>query len=248
MTVQTRQLHLLTVSVPPEQRRIPHGTPSPTTVPSDSHVALVAGQSPPAHRCPECGTPALAIGPVVDTRPAWDEVAGLPFRASWDREAADLLAQARYSRTPVALMMLDLDCFKSVNDLYGHHAGDVVVGAVASLLRTVVSGDSILCRYGAIAGDEFLILMPNTDGIRLGAMAARIQAGLRALAVTAEQARDQHVIITGLTASIGAVVAPAGCLGGDVHGLLLDVDVALRRAKRAGGDQLCVTVRSDTEP
>ncbi len=69
-------------------------------------------------------------------------------------------ARAARSRSPLSVLMVDLDDFKRVNDEHGHQAGDRVLRAIAGALRAAVRTSDVVARYG---GDEFVVLMPDTD-------------------------------------------------------------------------------------
>ena len=89
-----------------------------------------------------------------------DELTGLHTRRALRVLAPERIAQARRSRLDVAVMVLDLDHFKPINDGFGHGAGDLVLRAVASLLRDKVRPDTRLARFG---GEEFVVLSPVED-------------------------------------------------------------------------------------
>jgi diguanylate cyclase (GGDEF)-like protein len=87
-------------------------------------------------------------------------------------------------------MMVDVDCFKSINDRYGHPVGDEVLKSVAAVLRRVARGQDMVCRYG---GEEFLVICPDTDVVegslcaermRQSVMASHVQSGVHNIKVT----------------------------------------------------------------
>ena len=174
-------------------------------------------------------------------RPLTDELTEVLDRSGWNRAAAHAFARARQEGNRVALIILDLDRFKQVNDAYGHPAGDAVLRAVAAVLRGAVGEIGLVGRYGGYAGDEFLALLPGVsrdDAVRI---AQRIRAEVRALAIPARVSRTRTVTITGRTVSIGvAAYTPAEVAILDLATLVLDADVALRDAKRHGRD--CIRV------
>jgi diguanylate cyclase (GGDEF)-like protein len=142
-------------------------------------------------------------------------------------EAAVLVAQQTGST--IALLMLDLDHFKEINDTLGHHAGDQLLCIVANRIRSVVRRSDIVARMG---GDEFVIL---TTGLGHESQAEAIGAKLVAhVAVPAEIAGQRRSV----SASVGVCIYPEGGVDGDA--LLQHVDEAMYRAKAKGRDSCCV--------
>nr|WP_240942466.1 GGDEF domain-containing protein [Planosporangium thailandense] len=205
------------------------GPPRPlaTTAPPD-------GAGPYGSRCRACGQPLGGW--------ATDRLTGLLDRWGWDDEAPRALAHAQQRGEPTALIIVDLDHFKGVNDRFGHLAGDAVLQQVAVVLRTATRRDDLLGRYGGHGGDEFLALLPATDLPAAVAVARRVQAGIRAMR-TAARTIAGPVVITGCTASIGVAAHDAGRTA-SLPDLLLEADGALRLAKLAGRDQTRTAVTS----
>jgi diguanylate cyclase (GGDEF)-like protein len=170
-----------------------------------------------------------------------DPPTGLIERWLWDQAAADIVARARAGGEPIALIMIDLDRFKDVNDSYGHLAGDAVLRAVADVIRDTTREGDLACRYGGSAGDEFLVLLPSTELDDALSVAERIRAGITGMSVTAKVTREMSATIEGQTASIGVATYNLGDLVElDLEDLMLDADVSLRAAKRHGRDRICV--------
>jgi diguanylate cyclase (GGDEF)-like protein len=136
--------------------------------------------------------------------------------------AQELGRNRRYGR-PLALIYLDLDDFKKVNDAHGHATGDAVLRLVADAMRSAVRQADLVGRLG---GDEFGVLMPETDGAVAHAAAARLVTGIRTVFRGTPS----------VTASIG-VVAVAGTEAGSDE-LLRKADQAMYEAKRAGKDRV----------
>lgn len=138
----------------------------------------------------------------------------------------ELALGARYG-TPVAMLMLDMDDFKRVNNSFGHKAGDEVLLACAHIVEGTIRLTDIIGRYG---GDEFLVLAPNTDSAGAGELAERIRL---AFAKTPILAAEQAVH---LTVSIGAVSAEGRASSMDE--LLQAADHALYQAKHQGRNRI----------
>lgn len=158
-----------------------------------------------------------------------DPLTGLPNRALVEQQVELALARARRSATAVALMFVDLDDFKEVNDRLGHAAGDRLLTGVAARLRGVLRDSDVLARQG---GDEFLILITDLseDVVRSAEMVAiKVLGALREPFVvgTAE-------VRTG--ASIGISLFPADA--SDTEALLRHADAAMYQAKGQSGGRL----------
>ncbi len=164
------------------------------------------------------------------TRQAFsDSLTGLPNRALFQDRLRHALAAARRHEQEVAVIFLDLDGFKVINDSLGHHAGDALLVAVAArLLRTVRPSDTV-ARFG---GDEFAVLAVGENGLTTAAvMAERL---LQALAEPVSvEGRDVFIMASaGVALSDGVLAGPAD--------LLRRADIALYRAKGAGKGRVTV--------
>jgi diguanylate cyclase (GGDEF)-like protein len=146
----------------------------------------------------------------------------LPNSRAFDLQAERALA-AR-SDEHVAVVMLDLDHFKSLNDRYGHPAGDEALRVFAEILRSSLRSGDLPARYG---GEEFAVLLPGADLDTAMAVAERIRTNLSAKPITLAPG-----IVADLTVSAGVAVAPLH--GTDRVQLLAAADRALYAAKEAG--------------
>lgn len=146
-------------------------------------------------------------------------------RALTERITAEMERALRYDAT-LALLMIDLDHFKRVNDTYGHLVGDDVLRDVAQLLTETIRGNDIVARYG---GEEFLVLLPETDDAGAESFAERIRVAVEAHEFNS--AAEGSVLK--LTASIGVAVFPAARIE-SVEDLFARADAALYRAKADG--------------
>jgi len=152
-----------------------------------------------------------------------DELTGLFNRRHFHERLGSELARARRSGAPVALMLLDVDDFKAVNDTYGHPVGDGVLRAFAGLLDDAVRGADVVCRTG---GEEFAVILPGADAAEAVAAAHRVVIAVREARVGPDG---------GLTASVGLAVAPAE--GDTVAALFRAADDRLLAAKAQGKDR-----------
>jgi diguanylate cyclase (GGDEF)-like protein len=140
------------------------------------------------------------------------------------------LALARRNQKPLAVVMLDLDHFKQLNDKYGHQAGDKVIEMVAKHLLSQSRRTDILFRYG---GEEFLLILPNTNALQ-----ARQLADNWRRQVERSQIYAKHQPIS-TTLSAGVAVYPDH--GTTTFNLIQTADEALYRAKAAGRNQVVLS-------
>jgi diguanylate cyclase (GGDEF)-like protein len=163
----------------------------------------------------------------VATAPTVDSLTQLPTRLYFEDRLAAAATKADAKTSRVALLFIDLDGFKPVNDTYGHSVGDKVLEQVGQRLKTLSRGRDIVARVG---GDEFLLLLTNVATEESVAhVATRLINGLsQAYAV-----EDREVIIS---CSVGIALYPDGCSHGK---LIARADAAMYAAKRSGGSTHC---------
>ncbi|MBI1383128.1 MAG: diguanylate cyclase [Planctomycetaceae bacterium] len=152
-----------------------------------------------------------------------DPLTGLPNRRCAMERLAREAKLAIKNGSTFSVVMLDIDRFKSVNDTYGHDAGDVVLKEVSQVLRQGVRRGDLICRLG---GEEFLAVCPNAEGATAAAIAERVRALVAA--TTIHHPRFQGSI------TISAGVAVWGRDGADVDALLQGADKRLYMAKNSG--------------
>jgi diguanylate cyclase (GGDEF)-like protein/PAS domain S-box-containing protein len=151
-----------------------------------------------------------------------DDLTGLPNRNLLNDRIALALAQARRGGRPLAVLFLDLDGFKFINDSFGHTTGDALLKVVAERLHKAVREGDTVARLG---GDEFVVMLPDADSEAAAQVAAHLIAALaRPLPV---DDRKLHV-----STSIGVSVFPKDGHSGEM--LLKHADVAMYRAKELG--------------
>ncbi|MFW6206171.1 MAG: GGDEF domain-containing protein, partial [Gemmatimonadota bacterium] len=200
-------------------------------------VVAVWGDRPPA----EQGVELLeALGPLLAiqlqratdlqdfrSRVTVDDLTGLMNRAAFDERMVEERARFHRYRRPLALMVIDLDRFKAVNDTHGHNAGDAVLRAVAATVRRTVRDADIPARYG---GEELVVLMPETLLHAARESAERVRAAIAGANIV----HDGRTIP--ITASIGVSACPE--VVDDPAELFESADAALYAAKEAGRDRV----------
>lgn len=157
----------------------------------------------------------------------YDALTALPNRTSF-HDALIRSCEAPNGRT--GLLLVDLDGFKSVNDTYGHHMGDILLGQVADRLRVICDGPDM--TVGRLGGDEFAVLLRGMPDAAAAMMGKRI---IEALSVSYDL-RDGRSIQLGAT--VGVALAPEHGNAADL--LLMRADMALYAAKAAGKGQVLV--------
>jgi diguanylate cyclase len=148
---------------------------------------------------------------------ATDELTGLPNRRHFHERLSAALQQARRHDHPLALLLIDLDHFKELNDTLGHHAGDQVLNQVGPRLRAHLREEDELARLG---GDEFAVLLPRGKGA--DTIGERLRGAL-----------DEHFTVEGIQVSVGGSIGIVHFPqhGEDPETLLRRADVAMYQAK-----------------
>jgi two-component system cell cycle response regulator len=183
-----------------------------------------------AFDCPKCGLLSPWSNELLSLREQviTDPLTGL-FNVRYFRSALEMEIE-RTARTaiPTSLMMIDLDHFKQVNDVWGHEVGNQVLKLMARLIKQVTRQLDIQCRYG---GEEFVVILPSTSLLLASQVAERLL-----------QQIEKSEIVTGneffnVTASIGLSVRLAHEHGG-VSDLIKAADDCLYQAKSLGRNQV----------
>jgi diguanylate cyclase (GGDEF)-like protein/PAS domain S-box-containing protein len=152
-----------------------------------------------------------------------DALTGLPNRMLLMDRLGIAISQAERSRNKVALMMLDLDKFKQINDTMGHHIGDMLLKAVAERLKEIIRKADTAARFG---GDEFVVILPDRKGVDEAVeVARRISDSFQEPLLLDGQALN-------VTISIGIAIYPDN--GTDIDVILKNADSAMYTAKASG--------------
>jgi two-component system, cell cycle response regulator len=155
-----------------------------------------------------------------------DALTGLLNRYGLHRALQREHSEARRYARPLACLLLDIDFFKTINDKYGHAAGDAALMQTGRVLTQSVRGSDVVCRYG---GEEFLILAPETNLEGATALAEKIR-----IAVSSRVFGDGERVFT-LTLSVGAAELRSDESGND---MIARADEALYQAKQAGRNRV----------
>jgi diguanylate cyclase (GGDEF)-like protein len=158
-----------------------------------------------------------------------DPLTGLYNRRFLDETSLARIALARRQGTAVAIVLIDIDHFKQINDLYGHGRGDEVLQAFATLLRDRMRRSDIVCRFG---GEEFVLLLDNPEPAALLDLLGKTMRQFRALRFGGgEDLTDDCTFSAG--------IAWLGADGTDFESLVRVADLRMYRAKAAGRARIC---------
>jgi diguanylate cyclase (GGDEF)-like protein len=160
----------------------------------------------------------------------YDKLTTLHNRRYFDEKIKAETQKAFSSRTPLSLVMVDIDFFKKVNDTYGHHAGDSVLSKIASLLKNSVRKDDTVARYG---GEEFILVLPGAKLEVTAIIAERIR---RLIETTPFEIEGGQIHIT-ISMGISNLPTHQAKSGED---LVKMADQALYKAKNEGRNRVCI--------
>jgi len=167
---------------------------------------------------------------MLSERAQLDGLTGLWNRSHLDERLAQLVSSSERNNRPLSLAMLDLDHFKSINDNYGHPAGDAALQGAAEVISSTARSGDIPCRYG---GEEFAIILPETTPEQARVLCERIRESIAAQSWPAHPDRK-------ITVSIG-VYGSEGASGVAAEQWVALADGALYQAKQAGRNRVVVT-------
>jgi diguanylate cyclase (GGDEF)-like protein len=172
----------------------------------------------------------------LEVAAATDTKTGLLNASAWQELAQRELVRAQHLASPCALLLLDLDHFKRVNDTLGHLAGDAALRAIGEALKRELRGYDAVARFG---GEEFVVFLNDLNLEEAVVVAERTLTRVRGLVISGQTAGVDNLT---LTASIGLAAYPQH--GEDLTDLLEAADLALYAAKRAGRDRVGLPPRA----
>jgi diguanylate cyclase (GGDEF)-like protein len=158
-----------------------------------------------------------------------DPLTGLYNRRYFFELAQRELERVRRACGVMAIIMLDVDHFKQVNDVYGHQAGDLALQGVAALLHASLRAADVSARFG---GEELMMLLPDTDLARAVAVAERLRVGISHMRLSTERGE------LGVTASFGVAAMSDEQQGLNLDALIARADEACYAAKENGRDRV----------
>lgn len=167
-----------------------------------------------------------------------DELTGLNNRRGFSEVADKIWASIIRQQRDVSLLILDIDKFKSINDTYGHHGGDIVLAEIANRIEKTARKSDVVARWG---GEEFIVLLPETPCSSAYKQAERIRQ------IIANQPFDINGRRVDVTASIGIIGSTNHIVGNqslqelDLEHLINKADEAMYTAKSSGRNQVILT-------
>jgi diguanylate cyclase (GGDEF)-like protein len=169
----------------------------------------------------------LKLHETLHSQSTRDPLTGLFNRRYMEETLEREILRARRNRSPVGIIMLDIDCFKDFNDNHGHEAGDAVLRELGITLQHHVRGEDVACRFG---GEEFVLILPNAAREVTLLRAERIREAVKFMTV---EYHHQSLVIA---ASFGVAVYPEH--GSNAKEILRKADEALYLAKHKGRNRV----------
>lgn len=173
---------------------------------------------------------------ILEHETVTDPLTGVFNRRFMEKRLLEEVAKANRYQFELSVLMLDLDHFKQVNDVYGHQAGDQILKEIGNLVGRELRDSDVLARYG---GEEFLIIAPNTAPTDANVLAERLRSRIEAHQLVADK-KDQKLRVT---VSIGV-----SSYGGDIideQSLIRVADKNLYLAKSAGRNRVITEANCD---
>lgn len=162
----------------------------------------------------------------------YDALTSLLLRHSLEQKFQETVDKSILKNQSIAIMMLDADHFKNINDTWGHSAGDKVLNVLGELVKSNQREDDFAFRYG---GEEFLLLLSNVSLENTQMIAERIRQQVEVVKV------DWEGVLIPLTLSVGALLIDANDLNGPIESYIKKADQNLYQAKKSGRNKMVVT-------
>jgi len=159
-----------------------------------------------------------------------DQMTGLSNRRAGEQTLTSAHKNSLTSSNPYSVLMVDIDFFKKVNDVFGHDVGDEAIKAVANVLNTAVRGGDVACRWG---GEEFLCILKEADVDMATLVAERIRSTVEAMVIP---------VVGKITVSIGVATWLEGATHASFQELIKIADQGLYAAKQGGRNQVGVNI------
>ena len=168
---------------------------------------------------------------------AMDQLTGLPNRRFFDDQMSREWGRSRREKTPLSLLLLDVDKFKMVNDTYGHLQGDAVLQIIANTLKESLKRiTDIIARWG---GEEFIVLLSNTDSDGALNVAEQIRVLIEQTSISIENSKTMKVTIS---IGVDTLIATQDC---SPDTLISHADKALYTAKATGRNRVCKYAKTE---
>lgn len=170
---------------------------------------------------------------VLEQESITDGLTGLKNRRYFDQRIAEEVALSKRYKLPLSLILIDVDHFKKINDMYGHTVGDSVLKRLAALVSELVRDSDVVARYG---GEEIVIITPNTTKQAAALLAERLRSVIEQTTVATVGATQEIVQVT-----ISLGVCSLSHVITDKVALLEETDQALYSAKKFGRNKVVVS-------
>jgi len=158
-----------------------------------------------------------------------DSLTGLANRKMFDEALKRRVAEAEDDKTPLCLMLCDIDHFKRFNDTWGHQTGDQIIRFIASCMQKNARPDHLVARYG---GEEFATIMPRTSLVQAKGLAEQLRATIERKKLLRKSTNED---LGGITISVGMALARSG----DTPSSLIErADACLYASKRGGRNRI----------
>jgi two-component system cell cycle response regulator len=167
-----------------------------------------------------------------------DRLTGAYNRGAFDDRLSSEFQTSRTRGSPLALLLFDIDHFKSLNDNYGHQAGDAVLREVVQSVQSALRQEDVLARYG---GEEFAVILKNVSSRSVHVMAERVRVAVEELQI------DWQGQAVRATVSVGGAYLARTALIEEPSAMIAAADEALYQAKHQGRNRVVLVTRGGSE-